>query len=212
MTGSKPSGRGQAEHLRSAGWICSGDERNTEETVMNELQLEKVVESCGTDILRFCRITTGSRDAGDDLYQDTMLTLLEKRETLDMSQNVKAYALSVALKLWKNRTRKWFRRLQLVPQESLESLTEQGAQPGAEETPEESLLHSDQVRLVRQLVQELPEQYRLPIQLYYSADLSMAAIGQVLKLPENTVKSRLHRAKKIIRSKLEEMDHERTGI
>ena len=69
-----------------------------------------------------------------------------------------------------------------------------------------------QIRTVRQLVQQLPEKYRLPIQLYYSAGLTVAAIAQVLKLPENTVKSRLHRGKKTIRTKLEEMEYEGSGI
>ena len=47
---------------------------------MNETQLSQVIDACGKDVLRFCRITAGSAEAGDDLYQDTMLTLLEKQE------------------------------------------------------------------------------------------------------------------------------------
>ena len=66
--------------------------------------------------------------------------------------------------------------------------------------------------LVRQLVEQLPEKYRLPIQLYYSADLTVASIAQVLKLPENTVKSRLRRAKQKIRISLEEMEYEGSTI
>ena len=181
---------------------------------MNEAQMEQIVQSCGADILRFCRITTGSREEGDELYQDTMLTLLEKQEQLDDAQNIKGYAISVALHLWKNRKRKWMRRLRLVPQESLEDLAEQGIQTGAEAgaSPEELLIRKNQVRLVRQLVEELPEKYRLPVRLYYSADLTVSAIAGILELPENTVKSRLHRAKAMIRKRLEELEYEGTAI
>ena len=61
---------------------------------------------CGRDILRFCRLTTGDRETGDELYQDTMLILLEKGARLDPVQNTKSYALSVAILLWKNKKRK----------------------------------------------------------------------------------------------------------
>ena len=176
---------------------------------MNELQLDRIIRAHGADILRFCRITTGSREEGNELYQDTMVTLLEKLQQLDAGQNVKSYAISVALGLWRNRKRKYLRRLQLVPQESLEALADQGyAGPDTAPSPEESLLHRQQLHAVRQAVGALPEKYRLPIQLYYSAGLTVAAIAQVLRLPQNTVKSRLHRAKQIIRRELEETEYD----
>lgn len=179
---------------------------------MNEYQMEQMIHSFGKDILRFCRITAGNREDGDELYQDTMLTLLEKLDRLDECQNIKNYALSVALKLWKGKKRKFARRHRIVPQESLESLVEQGIQTGVDATgsPEDILLHQAQVLVVRRLVQQLPETYRLPIQLYYSAGLSVSAVAEVLKLPENTVKSRLHRGKKMIRTRLEAMEYERS--
>lgn len=179
---------------------------------MNEEQLEQLVQCSGADILRFCRITAGNREDGDELYQDTMLTLLEKLDRLDEGQNVKSYAISAAMKLWKGRNRKLARRFRLAPQESLDALMEQGFQTGSQGSPEEMLLRQVQVQQVRRLVGQLPEQYRLPIQLYYSAGLTVCAIAEVLKIPENTVKSRLHRGKKLIRTKLEELDNDRTGI
>lgn len=183
-----------------------------EDTVMNEMQMEQIVQSCGRDILRFCRITAGSAEEGDELYQDTMLTLLGKREQLDTEQNIKSYAISVSLNLWKNRKRKWMRRLRLIPQESLEDLAEQGIQPEDGATPEETLLRKQQIRMVRRLVESLPEKYGLPIRMFYSAELTVKEIAGILKLPENTVKSRLHRGKAIIRKKLEEQEYEGTAI
>lgn len=181
---------------------------------MNETQLEQIVRLYGKDILRFCRITAGNTEEGDELYQDTMLTLLEKQNLLDLAWNVKSYAISVALRLWKNKTRKQLRRLRLVPQESLETLTEQGIQPGGDSiaSPEDALLRKNLESTVRQLVAGLPEKYRLPIQLYYSAGLSVGAIAEILKLPENTVKSRLRRGRETLRRELEEREYEGTGI
>ena len=50
---------------------------------MNNSEFEQFVRENGRDILRFCRMTCGDRDSGDELYQDTMLGLLGKRKQLD---------------------------------------------------------------------------------------------------------------------------------
>ena len=179
---------------------------------MEKARLAQIIAAYGSDILRFCRITAGSSAEGDELYQDTMLTLLEKRNGLDESQNGKSYAISVAVKLWKNRQRKTARRLRLVPQESLEELTQRGIQPGETASPEEALFRKNQAEILREMIRQLPEKYRLPLQLHYSADFPVKEIAKLMKLPESTVKTRLRRAKEQLRQKLEETDYDRTAI
>ena len=49
---------------------------------MNRKEFEEFVMDSGKDILRFCRLTAGGREAGNELYQDTMLALLEKAPTV----------------------------------------------------------------------------------------------------------------------------------
>ena len=175
---------------------------------MEKERLAQIIAAYGSDILRFCRITAGNRSEGDELYQDTMLILLEKRSDLDDSQNVKSYAISVAVKLWKNKQRKIARRLRLVPQESLEELTHSGILPGETASLEEALLQKSQAEVLHEMIRQLPETYRLPLQLYYSADLTVREIAKLMKLPESTVKTRLRRAKEQLRQKLEEADYD----
>lgn len=179
---------------------------------MEQEQLAQIITAYGPDILRFCRITAGNSAEGDELYQDTMLILLEKRNILDASQNVKSYAISTAVKLWKNRKRKIARRLRLVPQESLEELTRRGIQTGETASPEDTLLQKSQAKALQEMICQLPQRYRLPLQLHYSADLPVKEIAKLMKLPESTVKTRLRRAKEQLRQKLEEMDYDRTAI
>ena len=50
---------------------------------MNNNEFEQFVLQNGKDILRFCRIITGNTENGDELYQDTMLKLLEKQQDLE---------------------------------------------------------------------------------------------------------------------------------
>lgn len=74
---------------------------NRKESHVTKQKFDEFVLAHGRDILWFCRMTAGNAHEGDELYQDTMLTLLEHLDRLDEKNNSKSYALSVAIRLWK---------------------------------------------------------------------------------------------------------------
>lgn len=55
----------------------------------------------------------------------------------------------------------------------------------------------------------MPEKYRLPIHLFYSADISVQEIAKVLQIPEGTVKSRMNKAKRLLKKELEALGYDR---
>ena len=61
----------------------------------------------------------------------------------------------------------------------------------------------DRKELVRDAVAQLDEKYRIPVYLYYTLQLPVSQIADVLKIPEGTVKNRLYRARNILKQKLE---------
>jgi len=171
---------------------------------MNQVEFERFVHTNGADILRFCRMLAGSDDGGSELYQDTMLRLLEKKNKIDFSKNAKNYALSVAMFLWKNKKKKYAVRNRILPQSSLEEYMENGgALAQHEASAEKGVLHEMELAQVRALVAALPEQYRLPIYLHFSANMKMEEIAECLHIPCSTVKTRLRRAKQLIKEELE---------
>lgn len=179
---------------------------------MNKNEFELFVRESGKDILRFCRMTAADMEAGDELYQDTMLRLLEKRDRLNFTQNTKSYALSTSIFLWKNRKRKYANRLRLAPINSMDEMSEKGTQiPDVEQSvsPEQIILRQDEAAMVQQLVASLPEKYRMPIYLYYSANMQIHEISGILELPEGTVKSRMRKAKKLLKEELEATGYDR---
>ena len=93
---------------------------------MTKQKFDEFILAHGRDILWFCRMTTGNAQEGEELYQDTMLTLLEQIEKLDEANNTKSYALSVAVRLYKNRRRKFAWRMRIAPQESYEEHLQNG--------------------------------------------------------------------------------------
>lgn len=179
---------------------------------MNNEEFERFVLKFGKDILRFCRMTAGDAENGDELYQDTMLKLLEKKKRLDSAQDTKSYALSISIYLWKNKKKKYANRMRLVPIDSMDEMSDAGYEISGQDheaSPEHIVLRQDEVDLVQAFVASLPEKHRIPIYLYYSADMQINEISEILGLPEGTVKSRMRKAKKQLKEKLEAIGYDR---
>lgn len=80
---------------------------------------QNFLEEHGADVLRFCIILTENRERGNDLYQDTMLTLLEKKKKFGNNEKQKSYALSTAIFLWRNAKKKYAVHRRIAPEDSL---------------------------------------------------------------------------------------------
>ena len=179
---------------------------------MNNDEFERFVLKFGKDILRFCRMTAGDTENGDELYQDTMLKLLEKKKKLDSTQNTKSYALSTSIYLWKNKKKKYANRMRLVPMDSMEEMSDESCEISVQDnevSPEHIVLQQNEIDMIQELVASLPEKYRIPVYLYYSADMQIREISEILELPEGTVKSRMRKAKKQLKEKLEAIGYDR---
>ena len=68
---------------------------------------------------------------------------------------------------------------------------------------EDEVQKRQEERLVRKCVLELPEKYRIVILLYYMEDMSIEEVALALKIPVGTVKSRMNKAKKMLKERLE---------
>ena len=47
------------------------------------------------------------------------------------------------------------------------------------------------------------DKYRIPVYLYYGLQLPVEQIGKVMRIPQGTVKSRLHKARMLLKQELE---------
>lgn len=179
---------------------------------MNTYEFEQFVQNNGKDILRFCRMTCGNQESGDELYQDTMLKQLEKRQRLDFQQNVRSYALSISILLWKHKKKKYMNRKRLISMESIDHVETEGNSNIADLTvvsPESCIIQKELNNTVKQVVANLPERYRIPIHLYYSANMSVQEIAEVLHIPKGTVKSRMNKARHLLKKELEVLGYDR---
>lgn len=81
---------------------------------MKVIEVSYLIYDNGKDIYSFCRQLTQNKDAADDLYQDTFLKAVELSDKIDMKNNPKSYLLSIAVKLWRNRQRKFAWRARIA--------------------------------------------------------------------------------------------------
>lgn len=172
---------------------------------MTITELEQCIDLYGKDIFSFCRHATGNLQDGEELYQDTFLKAVELMEKVDIDQNPKSFLLSIAIRLWKNKRRKYAWRQRIAGMESLEEKEEYQNIPSSTEDalPERKLLQKEQAQMVHRCIRKLPQKYQIPLYLYYASEFSVNEIAVCLKLPEGTVKSRLHKARKLLKEKLE---------
>ena len=68
--------------------------------------------------------------------------------------------------------------------------------------PEEAFLLKEKQERLKKAVTELPETYRLVLVLHHYQGFSYREVAGITGLPEKTVATRLHRAKKLLREKL----------
>jgi RNA polymerase sigma-70 factor (ECF subfamily) len=175
---------------------------------LKNVALDELVLQHGQAIYRFCYKLAGNKADADDLYQETFLRALELQHRLDDALNPKSYLIGIAVRLWKNKRRKWFRRQQIAPEKHWDDgITERAAGTGHPSSPEEITVYNESVALIRDAVDQLPDKFRLPLLMFYTAELTIAEIAKALNISQGTVKSRLHKARKLLENRLEVREH-----
>ena len=80
-----------------------------------------------------------------------------------------------------------------------------------QETPEEELIRLDRDAMVQRLVEALPEELRLPLALSTVEGLRSHEIAAVMGIPDGTVRTRITRARKILKERLSVLMEGRHG-
>jgi RNA polymerase sigma factor, sigma-70 family len=168
---------------------------------MDSGRFEKYIEDYGRDIYSFCMYMTGARDDADDLYQQTFLVAFEKDE-IEEGRNPKSYLISIAANIWKNTKRKRLWRAKsanvvYLEDEEFEQLSDNS------QSVEDKVIRSDEEKKLLKLVDGLPEKMRVVIVMYYMEEMSVDDIAAALGIPAGTVKSRMNKARNILKEKMD---------
>jgi RNA polymerase sigma-70 factor (ECF subfamily) len=144
---------------------------------------------------------TRDREVSDDLTQDVFIKAWTSLGSFRGRSEFGTWLYRIAVNRVRDEQRKRKRAWKEV---SLEETGERAAEPSADPSPEEAERIEEEKRaLVREAIATLPKKHQVVLALRDIEGLSYEEISSVLKLPPGTVESRLHRARKKLREKLE---------
>jgi RNA polymerase sigma-70 factor (ECF subfamily) len=136
---------------------------------------------------------TGNPTLADDLAQEVFLRAYRGLVGFEGRSRFSTWVYRIAYNVFLNhRTRS--KELAALPQ----GFETSAAAPDSDLSPGRFDMRSD----LAAAITELPERYRMVVTLYYLEDVSYPEIAEVLDLPLGTVKTHLHRAKKLLRDHL----------
>lgn len=148
----------------------------------------------GDAVLRTAYFYLRDRQRAEDVYQEVFLRVYRNRGSLEAMENPKAWVLKIAVNACRDVMRRpWWKKVLLIdsrPRETAESV-------------EQEAVDSETNRELWRSVSELAEPFRTAVLLYYYHELSTKEIGGILNVSEGTIRSRLHRARQMLKENLE---------
>jgi RNA polymerase sigma-70 factor (ECF subfamily) len=169
--------------------------------------LEELLRSALGPAYNFAiRLTRDEADA-EDLVQDAALRACRFFDQFQPGTNFRAWFFKILANCYHNRWRQEGRRgtrvsiedappLHLYLRSSELGLIDEGADPAG------ALLERLGTDEIAEALSQLPEDYRTVATLYFVEDFKYAEIAEVLGIPIGTVRSRLHRGRRLLQTSL----------
>jgi RNA polymerase sigma-70 factor (ECF subfamily) len=156
------------------------------------------INQYGKKLYGLCRtLCTNSYDA-DDLYQDTWLKVVKNIDKYDNSKEFEPWLTRICVNTYRNK----LRRLNTSPiYDGFNSTEEKIAVMENIQKPEQSDFSH-----IHEAINKLPEKLRITIILFYFRDMDINKVSEVLKIPQGTVKSRLNKARNLLKEVIHEAD------
>lgn len=165
---------------------------------MQEISFRNDILPLKDKLFRLALRITFDRAEAEDVVQDTMLRVWDKRDEWTQFGSVEAYCLTVAKHLAIDRSQK--KEAQNV------SLTPDMEEKADASGPYDQLVNGERLNIIHRLIDQLPEKQRIIMQLRDVEGESYKEIAKVLNLTEDQVKVNLFRARQKVKQRYIEID------
>lgn len=167
-------------------------------TIGEDAEFAELVERQWRFVFRVAYAVLLNPHDAEDAVQETFLKLYRNRGWRNM-ENERAFLARVAWRIAVDRssssTRTW-------AAETDEGPAAHADPQSSDPDPEETLILADDHALIHSMIDSLPEELRLPLVLSSNDELNSRQIGRILGVPEGTVRTRLQRARQLLRQKI----------
>ena len=165
---------------------------------MQEISFRDDILPLKDKLFRLALRITFDRAEAEDVVQDTMIRVWNKREEWTQFGSIEAYCLTVAKNLAIDRSqKKEAQNVELTPE-----MEEESEISG----PYDQLVNNERMSIIHRLINELPEKQRLIMQLRDIEGESYKEIAKILNLTEEQVKVNLFRARQKVKQRYLEID------
>ena len=165
---------------------------------MQEIRCRDDILPLKDKLFRLALRITFDRAEAEDVVQDTMIRVWNKREEWTQFGSIEAYCLTVAKNLAIDRSqKKEAQNVELTPE-----MEEESEISG----PYDQLVNNERMSIIHRLINELPEKQRLIMQLRDIEGESYKEIAKILNLTEEQVKVNLFRARQKVKQRYLEID------
>lgn len=156
--------------------------------------IDQYIRQYGKRLYGLCLKLCANSFEADDLYQDTWLQVLKCIHQYNPAQPFEPWLTKICVNTYRNTLRRIARSpfLQFRTDQEQEDFFRRIPAPEKEDYAE-----------LRQAIDGLSEKLRLAVILFYFQDMNISAVAQTLGVPEGTVKSRLSKARKLLKEVLE---------
>lgn len=140
--------------------------------------------------------------AAEDILQEVFLRVYVYAHRIDETAPLEPWLYRVTVNQaysWLSRAKRWFHALQGM----LDRLV---STPQWQSGPEKAAVDQEQLQFLQDAIDALPPSHHVVVVLYYLQGLNLHEIAEIMEIPEGTVKSRLHYARRKLRKAMQEQE------
>jgi RNA polymerase sigma-70 factor (ECF subfamily) len=150
---------------------------------------------------------TRNREEAEDLVQEAAVQAFRAFHMFQRGTNFKAWFFKIMINRFRNDYRKRKREPEVTPLDDAPDLYlyYQSANAGLlkeDSNPAVLILSKMSEEQIKKAIQALPAEYRLTAVLYFMEELPYQEIADILECPVGTIRSRLHRGRKLLQKAL----------
>jgi RNA polymerase sigma-70 factor, ECF subfamily len=154
--------------------------------------LDHIVHSLGNDIYRLSYTYVKNKEIAEDLTQDILLKCYKSYESFRGDSSLKTWVMRITINTCKDYLRSGYTKY-ITLSDIVLKLTK-----GKDKSPEQIMLEQHEINELTAKILELPIKCREVLLLYYFNELTTKQVADILQKNENTIKSRLKRAKELL--------------
>jgi RNA polymerase sigma-70 factor (ECF subfamily) len=170
----------------------------------SEIAFRTLVQRFRGRIMNLVSRFINDRDRAEEISQEVFLRVFRNRERYRKSGKFSTWIFTIAVNLTKNEIRSRVRHKGTFSLDALEE--DNGGQglpfPDTNPLPDEDLNAGEIRSKVAEALRKLPPRYREAVVLRDIEGLSYEEVGQILRIPGGTVRSRINRARLMLKERL----------